>query len=107
MAKPEEPPWASMSLKARGEWVEMAFNAKVAALGLSVSKPYGDNPASALYPGLFGIQVWPETVRASHSQWDQYRCAWRHLSGDPADDNRLLDLTIHAAADDGKKSKLP
>ena len=64
-------------------------------------------PASALYAGLFGIQVWPETVRVSRSQWTQYRSAWHILTGDPDDDTRSLGLTIHAAADDGKSSKLP
>ena len=169
MSSPEKPPWASMSVKARGEWVEVVFNAKVAALGLSVSKPYGDNqqfdflvcdhagkpvkvqvrsawskspdhgytvqirhrvqrivlgfdvlvayipphdawyvvPASSIGPGLMTMSVWPDALGGSLSRWEEYRSAWRHLSGDPEDDNRLLGITIHAAADDGKKSKLP
>ena len=63
-------------------------------------------PAADLPKGT-NLHVWPHARRPSRSKWERYRSAWRHLSGDPQDDNRLLGLTIHAAADDGTKSELP
>ena len=54
-----------------------------------------------------GIVLWPDARRPSRSQFDQYRSAWHILTGNPDDDDLELGLTIHAAADDGKKSKLP
>ncbi|HVP42030.1 MAG TPA: group I intron-associated PD-(D/E)XK endonuclease [Terriglobales bacterium] len=167
MSSPEKPPWASMSDKAKGEWVEVVFMAKVGALGLSISKPHGDNeqfdfivcdragkpvrvqvksawtqtslgyriqhrrfgdgrplgydvlvayipPLDAWYvipvselPHSYITHLWPHSRRPSRSKWEPYRNAWHILSGDPDDDTRSLGLTIHAAADDGKSSKLP
>ncbi len=146
--------------KAKGELAELAFMLKAAALGMAVSKPYGDNQAfdfvvSPRHRGALRIQVksgwtlgengygykvslrssvrryrpndvdyfvaailpedaWyilPASATASSTssyfyphragnrgQFEQYRNAWHLLTGDPADDTRMLGLTIHASA---------
>ena len=166
---PPKPAWASMSDKAKGEWVESVFMTKIGALRLSFARPPGDNepfdfivcdrsgkplkvqvkscwtvaplgyriqmhrwspgrrrplgfdvlvvyipphdvwyvlPAAALPPGRI-IYFWPHARRRSRSKWEPFQSKWSILSGDSADDHRLLGITIHAAAGDGKSSNLP
>jgi hypothetical protein len=147
--------------KAKGDLAELAFMLKAAALGMAVSKPYGDNQAFDLVVsprrrGALRIQVksgwalgengygykvglrssvrryranevdyfvaailpedaWyilPASATASTTtsyfyphracncgQFEKYRNAWHLLTGDPADDTRMLGLTIRASAD--------
>jgi hypothetical protein len=62
------PKWTNV--KAAGEFVELVFMMKAAALGLSISKPYGDNQLFDFLvtgpAGTFRVQVKSAWVSAQH-----------------------------------------
>ncbi len=51
------------------------------------------------------MRVYPD-VENSRGRYEQYRNAWRLITGNPDDDHQEIGITIHAAADtSGTKKK--
>jgi PD-(D/E)XK endonuclease len=88
-------------VKEKGEWGEIAFQAKALALGLSVAKPNGDNqPFDFIVTnqagGMFRVQV--KSGWAKDRVGYPIRCQWRNRGfGDSAQDLFAVYIAPHDA----------
>ena len=88
------------TLKAAGEWVEMVFAVKAAALGLALSKPYGD---SRRYDFLVAADNKPALrvqIKSAFTKWRGYYTAKARGSAGRYDPAELDVLVIYIPPED-------